>query len=430
MLLPEVCMPRRAEGQGARTPYARLQQARSWRTSRRARTDVALGVLLLLLTAVTLVAPGPDLSGPQTVVAVAGPVVQALVLAGRRRAPVLVLAACTVVLLATVVLVGEPVAAEFGILFAVYAVAVRRPPRLTWGAVALLLLVTTLTSSLALDVAAAQTAPSRAEEVLTQVLGLLLAVLVAMALGLTVRGRHVQVTALQERARQLALERDQREQLAAANERARMAREMHDVVAHSVAVMVTLAHGAAASMDRHPEGARQALQELASTGRTALDDTRRILGVLRDEPGGGLVLGTTAAWPEHEDVPTLVDRFRQAGLPVRLVERGADLPQDLPLQHAVYRIVQEGLTNVLSHAPDSPTVEVLLDRAGDHVTAKVTNTSPRRRSDPGPAPVGSGHGIAGIRERAAAHRGSLQAGPTNDGWQVRAILPYPHTGPA
>lgn len=422
-------MQRRAAESGDTMPRTGLQQVWTWVLARDdARMDGLIGTLLLLATALTLASPGVELSGPETAVAVSGSLVQALVLAGRRRAPVLVLAACTVVLVITVVLTGDPVAAELGVLFAVYAVAVRRAPRLTWGAVALLLVTTTVTSLLALEVSPAQAAPSRTEEVLTQVLGLLLTVLVAMALGLTVRGRHEQVAALQERTRQLALERDQREQLAAANERARMAREMHDVVAHSVAVMVTLAHGAAVSLDRNPEGARRALQELSNTGRTALEDTRRILGVLRDGPDADSRAEEGPEWQEHQDIPALVDRFRQAGLPACLVERGPDLPEDQPLRHAVYRIVQEGLTNVLSHAPDSTAVEVLLDRSGDHVTAEVTNTSRRRRADPGHATGRSGHGIAGMRERAAAHRGTLEAGPTGTGWKVRALLRYRHRG--
>lgn len=422
-------MPRRGAERGAKSSSTGLQRVWSWLLGRHARMDVLLGAVLLLLTGVTLASSGIDLPGPQTVLAVSAAVAQALVLSGRRQAPVLVLAACTVLMVLTVILVGDPVATEFGVLFAVYSVAVRRPPRLTWSAVALLLLAATLTSLLALEVPAPRAVPSRAEGVLTQVLGLLLTVLVAMALGLTVRGRREQVTALQERARQLALERDQREQLAAANERARMAREMHDVVAHSVAVMVTLAHGAAASMDRNPEGARQALRELSSTGRTALEDTRRILGVLRDESEqGGPPTEAGPVGQEYQDIPALVDRFRLAGLPVRLVEKGPDLPQDLPLQHAVYRIVQEGLTNVLSHAPASTAVEVLLDRSTDHVTAEVSNTAGRRRTDPKHSPGGSGYGIAGMRERAAAHRGTLEAGPTDHGWHVRAILRYRHTG--
>lgn len=421
-------MARNGAEDGAGPPGTELPPARTWWQARPVRMDVLLGGLLLVLTAVTLASPGVDLSGPQAALAVTGVVVQALALPGRRQAPVLVLSVCTVVMVLTVVLVGDPVATEFGVLFAVFAVAVRRPPRLTWGAVVLLLLTATLTSLLALEMQAPQAVPSRTEAVLTQVLGLLLTVLVAMALGLTVRGRREQVAVLEERARQLALERDQREQLAAADERARMAREMHDVVAHSVAVMVTLAHGAAASMDRNPEGARRALSELAGTGRTALEDTRRILGVLRDGPGGDPLPGAGPGWQEHGDVTALVERFRQAGLPVRLVERGPDLPDDLPLQHAVYRIVQEGLTNVLSHAPGSSDVQVLLDRCADHVVAEVSNSTDRPGAGPQKAAPGSGRGLAGMRERAAAHRGSLEAGPTDDGWRVRATLRYRHTG--
>jgi signal transduction histidine kinase len=407
------------------------QQAWAWLLARPARMDVTLGVVLLLLTAVTLASQDTTLSGPQTGVAVAGPVVQALLLSRRRHAPVLVLGGCTGVLVLTMALTGDPVAAEFGVLFAVYAVALRRTPRVTWTAVAGSLAVVAVTSLLVVAMSPAQSAASPAERVATHVLGLLLAVLVALALGLTARTRREQVGALQERARQLALERDQREQLAAANERARMAREMHDVVAHSVAVMVTLAHGAAASLDRNPAGAREALRELGNTGRTALADTRRILGVLREEPDAGGPGSGGPSWQEHQDISALVDRFRQAGLPVRLVERGPDLPEDLPLRHAVYRIVQESLTNVLSHAPGSTAVDVVLDRGQDRVTAEIRNTAGRPAvAVPGrmTSGAGSGHGIAGMRERAALHLGSLEAGPTPTGWQVRAVLRYRDNG--
>lgn len=399
----------------------------AWLQERDGRTDVALGALLLTLTAATLAMPEVDLSAAEAAFAVFASVGQATVVAIRRHAPVLVLAACTALMVLTVVVSGDPVASEFGVLLGVYAVALRRPPRLTWVAVALVLLTATTASLLALTVPPDLAVPSRTQAVLTQGLGLLVAVLVAMTLGLTVRGRREQVAALQERARQLALERDQREQLAAANERARMAREMHDVVAHSVAVMVTLAHGAAASLDRNPEGARAALQELSSTGRTALADTRRILGLLRDGPGAGAASGEDPVWPaaNPEDIEALLHRFRQAGLPVRLVERGPELPPDLPLRHAVFRIVQEGLTNVLSHAPASTAVEVRLDRSADHVTVEVANTAGRQ--DPETSDSGSGLGIAGMRERAAAHRGGLEAGPTEDGWRVRAVLAHRHT---
>jgi signal transduction histidine kinase len=226
---------------------------------------------------------------------------------------------------------------------------------------------------------------------------------------------------LEERARQLALERDQREQLAAAGERARMAREMHDVVAHSVAVMVTLAHGAAASLDRRPQRSREALAELSSTGRTALGDMRRIVGLLRDDsPATGALSDGPVPRPGVAAVADLVETFRDAGLPVRLVERGPALPHDPRLRHTVFRVVQECLTNVLRHAPQTSHVEVTLDRSEGDVTVTVANSCGRGTSDS----TGGGHGLAGMRERVAAHHGTVDAGPTPTGWQVRATLRY------
>lgn len=411
-------------------PSVASRRLRSWWTADPRRMDRLAAGVLLLLAAVTVTGPGPELTTTGQTVAAAGSLVQAASLLARRRAPVAVLAATVAVLVVTATVAGDPVAAEMGVAFAVYAVAAQQRPMVTWPAWAATLLVAWLTYAAVLRAPAGPPVPTRTEVLLTAMLGLLLATLVALALGLTVRGRRVQVAALEERARQLALERDQREQLAAAAERARMAREMHDVVAHSVAVMVTLAHGAAASLDSRPERSREALAELSSTGRAALGDMRRIVGLLRDDrspaaagsrelpdlPGVPGSVGPGAS----DSVAALVETFQCAGPPVRLVERGPTLPHDRRLRHAVFRVVQESLTNVLRHAPHTTDVEVTLDRAEDHVTVTVTNT----RGPSGPNSSGGGHGLAGMRERVAAHRGTVEAGPTSTGWRVRATLYY------
>jgi signal transduction histidine kinase len=417
------------------TPPAGVEshRLRSWWTDDPRRMDRLAAGVLLLLAAVTVTGPGPELTTTGQAVAAAGSLVQAVSLLARRRAPVVVLAVTVAVLVVTAAVVGDPVAAEMGVAFAVYAVAAQRRPMVTWLAWAGTLLVSWLTYLAVVRAPAGPPVPTHTELLLTAMLGLLLVTLVALALGLTVRGRRVQVRALQERARQLVLERDQREQLAAAAERARMAREMHDVVAHSVAVMVTLAHGAAASLDSRPERSREALAELSGTGRAALGDMRRIVGLLRDDRYSGVSAATgTAELPEvpglldpagsagSDSVGALVETFQYAGLPVRLVERGPKLPHDRRLRHAVFRVVQESLTNVLRHAPRTTDVEVVLDRSEDHFTVTVANS----RGPGGPDSSGGGHGLAGMRERVAAHRGTVEAGPTSTGWRVRVTLYY------
>ncbi|WP_127129773.1 sensor histidine kinase [Georgenia sp. SYP-B2076] len=251
--------------------------------------------------------------------------------------------------------------------------------------------------------------------------------LVAVLVGLNVRSRRMRLGELEAHARQLALERDQREQIAVSTERNRIAREMHDVVAHSLSVMVTLADGAAAVLVRDPVRARLALDQLAETGRAALTDTRRLVGVLReDELAAVPVPGApptddeaplTPA-PGAHDVADLVDRFRTAGLPVRLSEAGPPLPAEAGLQLAVYRIVQECLTNVLRYARLSPRIEVSLDRTPTGVVIAVENDA----GTAGTAVAGSGKGLIGIRERAAVYAGTVEAGPTRTGWRVRALL--------
>jgi signal transduction histidine kinase len=253
--------------------------------------------------------------------------------------------------------------------------------------------------------------------------GSLAVMLVAALIGLQIRTRRQRLLDLEERASQLALERDQREQIAVSAERTRIAREMHDVVAHSLTVMITLAEGASASLDRRPEQARLALDELAETGRRALGDTRRLVGVLREDPSppvpapGAEVL---APQPGAHDVADLVERFRVTGLPVRLMESGPPLPADAGLQLAVYRIVQECLTNVLRYARLAPRIDVTIARTPRSVGIVVDNDA----GSTGQTVVGGRKGLIGMRERAAVYGGTVEAGPTVTGWCVRAQLPF------
>lgn len=375
---------------------------------------VAAGALLL--AAVSYATTTVPMSPADRVVVVAAILLQAAALLRRRRAPVAVLAFGTLVLLATTLVVGDPVATELPVILMVYAVAAHRPARITWAGVAAVFIVVTLTYPLALRVPASDAAPEWATAAVTQGVGFLVSLLAAVGVGLTVRGRRQQIEIQEERTRQLALEREQHAQLEVLAERERMAREMHDLVAHSVAVMVTLAHGASSAMERNPEMARRALDELTRTGSESLRDMRRVLGLLRD----GGTDGDGVASQSPEAIADLVATFRGVGLPVQLSVVGEPPESHSLLHHTVYRVVQECLTNVLRHAPGSDAVDVSLEWGDDVVTIEVRNTG-----DTGPEDGSGrhgGHGLRGLRERVAAFAGSVEAGPLADGWRVRATL--------
>ena len=343
----------------------------------------------------------------------------------RRRRPVAALVALAALALAAVAVAGDTSGFELGLAFGVYAVATDRSPRVAWSAVigvnvgvfgALLLWGTWEPNGAVTPVIATS-------------VGVLLLTLVAIAIGSSVRNRREHVQRLLDRANQFALERDQRERIATAAERTRIAREMHDVVAHGLSVMIALADGASASLARSPERSAAALTELATTGRNALADMRRILGVLRDgQVGSVFTAGAVtdgdvplAPQPGGHDLGELIGTFRAAGLPVRLTVVGPAVPVDAGLELTIYRIVQEGLTNVLRHAPRAERIEVAVARADHTVTVTVTNDA---GAGPLEAPVGSGQGLIGMRERAAVYGGTVEAGPGGSGWRLRVALRF------
>ncbi|WP_030439147.1 sensor histidine kinase [Actinoplanes subtropicus] len=240
----------------------------------------------------------------------------------------------------------------------------------------------------------------------------------AVALGFAIRLRRAQLAALRERAVQLEIERDQRSRLAAATERARVAREMHDILGHSLSVIITLADGGAYASDAAPERAKEALRLIGDAGRGSLAELRRMLGVLReqaDEP-------TLAPQPGIADLEPLCRRIRAAGPQVEYRSTGAVDDLDLGVQLAAYRIVQEALTNSLKHAgPDTRIrLEVAVD--GPRLRITVRDTGPPG-GEPPASPAGEGHGVIGMRERAALYGGTVTAGPLpGGGWSVAAEL--------
>lgn len=248
--------------------------------------------------------------------------------------------------------------------------------------------------------------------------------------ALNVRTRRLYVLSLEERATTLEREREAESRAAVAEERTRIARELHDVVAHSMAVMIVQADGARFMFDRDPAQARTAVKVVADTGRQALEEMRRLVGVLRDAgPGGGADGLVVAADPEHRrlaltELPDLLTRFGDAGLRIHSTVTGA--PQALPpgLELTVYRVVQEALTNALKHAGVDAGVEVCLGYTAEAVVVQVVDNG-LGRPLVSPTPSG-GHGLLGMRERVTVYDGTLTAGPRPvGGWQVDVRLPLP-----
>ncbi|GHD12272.1 sensor histidine kinase [Zhihengliuella salsuginis] len=204
--------------------------------------------------------------------------------------------------------------------------------------------------------------------------------------------------------------------LAQTEERNRIAREMHDVVAHSLSVMIALSDGAGVVMQRDPDRARGVLGELSTTGRAALRDMRRVIGVLRDGSDAPL-----APQPAHSSLTELLEGFRVAGLPLTYTHTGAALPEDAGLRLTVYRIIQESLTNVLRYGREVRRVDVDCTVAAGEVAVRIADDG--RGTGASGAPVGSGQGLKGIAERVAIYDGELSVGPLpTGGWVVDARL--------
>ena len=344
---------------------------------------------------------------------------QTLPLAVRQRYPTEVWTVSGISLTVYSLLGYPPAAGGIGVLIALYTVAAGTDRRTALVSAA----VTAIGIALALAGSALVGGLDVKDVVVTAVANYVIYA-TAWILGDNIRVRRAYTKALEARAALLERERGEHARLAVAEERARIARELHDVVAHHVSVMVVQAGAARRILTKQPDAASDALNDVERTGRQALTEMRRMLGVLRsDERADGLV-----PQPSLDQLETLIDQVRDAGLRVELEIEGARRPLPAGVDVNAYRIVQEALTNVLKHAgvasavvrvryaPTSLDLEVVDDGRGA-AAAILTGTD-------------GGQGLLGMRERVLLHGGELEAGPQlSGGFRVRARLQIEQAGP-
>jgi signal transduction histidine kinase len=242
------------------------------------------------------------------------------------------------------------------------------------------------------------------------------------AFGERRRTRALYVAQLEERAAQLEHDRDREAKLAVTEERTRIAREIHDVVAHGLSIMIVQADGGLYAADASPEQAKKALATIGDTGRTSLTEMRKMLGLLKDDVRADLDPDQPRPQPGVSQLPELIENVCQAGLAVEYQVTGQ--PRDLPalLGLTAYRIVQEGLTNMLKHAGPGARTSVQLDYGQEMLTVVVTDDGRGAAAAAGTDP---GHGLVGMRQRASISGGTVTAGPkAGGGYEVIARLPY------
>jgi signal transduction histidine kinase len=389
--------------------------------------DVALAVVLLGGSAAAF-------AGQPGLVPVSAVLAGAVVL--RRRFPAAALAACVAIGSAQVIVgIGttfannllEPTVADTGILVLLYTVATRRPRQAS---------LTGLAACVVLSTAAVvrwNPGPVLAERSL-EFAGVFAAYALmpvcAWMLGDSMAHRRAYLAALEERAARAEAERDVQAQVATAAERARIARELHDVIAHNLSVMVAQADGGRYAFDGEPERSRQALAEIGDTGRQALAEMSHLLGVLK----AGEEAPAFTPTPGVAEIPTLIAQAREAGTSVSYMVQGAARALPAGVSLALYRIAQEALTNVRKHASPGATAAVTLRYGPGEVSVRIADDGGRSPMASSPPRFGTrtsvlkndlaGHGLAGMRDRVGLYGGTLAAGPCADGgFEVAARLP-------
>ncbi|MEV7090867.1 sensor histidine kinase [Streptomyces sp. NPDC093085] len=342
-----------------------------------------------------------------------------LAVALRRHAPERMLLLVTAVGLAQLALDVLPGPADFAMLAVIYTVAARGGSR--WAPRFAL-----VGGVLAAPLSQLRWSPGEGGIAGQVFFSAVLAVpfVLAWVLGDSMRTRTAYFAQLEERAKRLEKEREAQAQVAVAAERARIARELHDVVAHNVSVMVVQADGAAYVLDAAPDQAKEALETISNTGRQALAEMRRLLGVLRtgDAPEGGEYVPQ----PDVGQIEDLIENVRAAGLAVDFRIEGTPRPLPSGVELTAYRIVQEALTNSRKHGGPDVGASVRLvyfdDGLGLLVEDDGRGAAHELYADGGAD--GRGHGMIGMRERVGMVGGTLDAGPRpGGGFRISALLP-------
>ncbi|MBT2483174.1 MULTISPECIES: sensor histidine kinase [unclassified Microbacterium] len=376
--------------------------------------DVLITAICLLLSLGAAARIDPQVPEPWALVfAVLAPVtvtVACATLLWRRRAPLVgFIAAFSLELL---FLLGMAPGGSPLVIVSCYALAVYGSSRTAWIALGV---GAGVVSAVALPLMLTEVIP--VQDGVNSILNCVVLGLIGTLIGVNVGERKRYLTAIIDRSRQLLVERDQQAQLAAAAERARIAREMHDIVSHSLTVIVALSEGAVATPDR--DQARAASTSAAETARGALAEMRSMLGVLRD-PDSPLPLAPMEPTPPRDTVSAA----QRAGYPVSFTVSG-DAEVSPAVAHAVGRIVQEGVTNAMRHAPAATTIAVRLAYETDTVTIEIVNDGVTGTADTG------GFGIQGLIERAAHVNGRVRSEPDDGGrWVLRAELPATAASPS
>jgi signal transduction histidine kinase len=376
------------------------------------------------LTLLTLAAAGPYSHAPRNGLVLAFLVCGPILLLRRWPLPVLAFTASAT----AVVMAAGNAPLPFGIMvgLAVYLVASRLPRR--WSVPAAVVTAAALGAALLYAALMVPTAAPVGEAVAG-----LVPVAAAWFIGDSVAARRRYLAGLAEQAQRKRAAEAERARQDVREERVRIARELHDVVAHTLAVITVQAGVGRRLAAKRPEEATAALESIETIGRTAQDELRVVLGLLREEEAGTAPL---APAPRLADVEALVAAVRASGTPVELQMSGTDRQLSPALELSVYRVIQEALTNVVKHAPGARAAidlavsasQVRLEVADDGGSARDRGSadaddggSAGEALQPGP---GTGHGIVGMRERIGAFGGRLAAGPGADrGYRVIAEIP-------
>ncbi|MEU1213511.1 sensor histidine kinase [Streptomyces sp. NPDC005791] len=381
--------------------------------------DILWAVLLLGVSGVSIVADQVG-GGRERVAAVPIAVGLSVVVALRRRAPERMLLLAILMGIAQLLFGVRPGAADFALLVITYTVATvgeRWASRLALGC--------SLTAAGLSRLRWPDDAPVGGwAQTAGYVVIMTVPFVLAWVLGDSIRTRRAYFSQLEERAARLEREREAQSKVAVAAERARIARELHDVVAHNVSVMVVQADGAAYVMDSSPGQAKQALETISGTGRQALAEMRRLLGVLRT--GDAQESGEYVPQPDVGQIEELVGKVRETGLAVDFKIEGTPRPLPSGVELTAYRIVQEALTNTRKHGGPDAGASVRLVYFDDGLGLLVEDDgrgAPHELYADGGAD-GAGQGMIGMRERVGMVGGTLDAGPRQGGgFRISALLP-------